>query len=230
MNPESGPTFIQFVLTQEVQTFIDSKGVDWVATSAVEVLGRIKEAGLDKEEWLRQLKEASGLAGDDFELLKAISAYEAAHTQRIDIRSGEFKPLLNGAGQPRRDVMSVSVDQEPIKELSNFVALGFDVFLSAVDGPVLAKASVDVGLKMANAGVEKYIVMDVIPTMSEDLGFTDQDVLRGLATYALYTDEGFAIRVVGLRAIVTFVRGAKPVEGGKNPDPVVEELSRCIRN
>ena len=30
---------------------------------------------MDKEEWLRQLREASGFTGDDSELLKAISAY-----------------------------------------------------------------------------------------------------------------------------------------------------------
>ena len=52
------------------------------------------------------------------------------------------------------------------------MAVVFEVFLLAVDGLVLAKASVDVGLKMANAGVEKYIVRDMIPTMSEDVGFT----------------------------------------------------------
>ena len=54
--------------------------------------------------------------------------------------------------------MSVSLDQDLIKELSNFVAVVFEVFLSAVDGLILAKASADMGLKMANAGVEKYIV------------------------------------------------------------------------
>ena len=52
MNQEAGPTFIKFVLTQELQTFINSKGVDWVAKAAVEVLDRIKEAGVDKEELL----------------------------------------------------------------------------------------------------------------------------------------------------------------------------------
>ena len=69
--------------------------------------------------------------------------------------------------------MSVSLDQEPIKELSNFVAAAFEVALLPVDGLVLAKASANVGLKMANAGVEKYIVRDMIPTMSEHLGVTD---------------------------------------------------------
>ena len=47
-----------------------------------------------------------------------------------------------------------------------------------------------------------------------------------LPTYALYPDKGFEIRLVGSRASVTFVRGAKPMEGGENHDPVVEDLSR----
>ena len=81
-----------------------------MAGAAVEVLDRIKEAGVDKEEWLRQLREASGFKGDVSELLKAISAYEAAHAQRIDIRFGEFRPLAEGARQQRRDVMPVSLD------------------------------------------------------------------------------------------------------------------------
>ena len=45
----------------------------------MEVLDRIKEAGVHHEEWLRQLREASGFTGDDSKLLKVISAYEAAH-------------------------------------------------------------------------------------------------------------------------------------------------------
>ena len=109
------------------------------------------------------------------------------------------------------------------------MAATFEVFLSAVDGLILAKASVDVGLKMANAGVEKYIVRDMIPTTSEDPGFADQDILRVLAAYAPDTDKGFEIRVVGSRANVTFVRSAKQTEDGKNSDPVVEELSRRIK-
>ena len=55
------------------------------------VLDKIKEAGVDKEEWLRQLREPGGFTGDDSELLKAISAYEAAHAQKIDIKFGEFR-------------------------------------------------------------------------------------------------------------------------------------------
>ena len=47
--------------------------------------------------------------------------------------------------------------------------------------------------------------------------------------YALYTDKGFEIRVVGSRANVTFLWGAKPMEGGGNPDAVMENLSRRIQ-
>ena len=64
----------------------------------MEVSDKIKEAGVDKEEWLRQLKEASRFAGDDSTLLKAISAYEAGYAQRMDIRSSEFKPPADGVG------------------------------------------------------------------------------------------------------------------------------------
>ena len=115
MNHEAGPTFIQFVLTKELHTFINSKGVDRVARLVVEVLHKIKEAGVDQEEWLRQLREARGFTGDESELLKAISAYKAAHAQRIDIRSGELRPVPDGAGWRRRDVMSVSLDQSRVR-------------------------------------------------------------------------------------------------------------------
>ena len=172
MNREAEPAFIHFVLTQELQTFINSKGVDRVARAAVQVLDRVEEAGGDKEEW-QQIREASGFPSDDSELQKAISAYAAAHAKRIDIRSAEFRPLADGVGWPRRDVMLVTLDQNLIKELSIFVAVVFQVFLSAVDGLILAKASTGVGLKMAMATVEKNIVRDMIPTMSEDVGFTD---------------------------------------------------------
>ena len=65
--------------------------------------------------------------------------------------------------------------------------------------------------------------------MSKDLGFTDKDILRVLAAYAVYTDRGLEIRVVGSTSNVTFVRSAKQAEDGKSSDPVVEELSRRIK-
>ena len=71
--------------------------------------------------------------------------------------------------------------------------------------------------------------VDMIPTLSEHLGFADQDILHVLAAYTLYTDNGFEIRVVVSTANVTFVRSAKQAEDGKNSDPVVEELSRRIK-
>ena len=111
---------------------------------------------MDKEDWLRQLREASGFTSDDSELQKA------THAQRFDIRSAELRPLADGAdGWPRRDVMLVTLDRNRTKELSNFVAVAFQVVLSAVDRLILAKASADVRLKMAMATVGKYIVRDI---------------------------------------------------------------------
>ena len=107
--------------------------------------------------------------------------------------------------------------------------VAFEVFLSTVDGLVLAKTAADVGLRMANTGLEKFIVRDMISTMSEDLGFTNQDVLRVLAAYALYTDKSFEIKVIGSRASATFTRNAKFADGDKEQDPMVEELSRRIK-
>ena len=75
-------------------------------------------------------------------------------------------------------MISVSLDRDLIKELSTFVAIAFEVFLSAADGLVLAKTKADVGQRMANTGVEKFIVRDMIRTMSEDVGFFDHDVLE----------------------------------------------------
>ena len=61
--------------------------------------------------------------------------------------------------------MSVSLDQVLIEEPSNFVATAFEVTVAAVDGLLLAKTGADVGVGMANTGVEKFIVRDTIPTM-----------------------------------------------------------------
>ena len=110
MNLELGPTFIQFVVTQELHTFINGKGVDWVGKAAVEVFDKIKEAGAHKEEWLRELREDKMFAGDDPKLRKAIGAYEVAHAQRPDIGSVQFKPMTDGAGERRHDVMLVSLE------------------------------------------------------------------------------------------------------------------------
>ena len=67
---------------------------------------------------------------------------------------------------------------------------------------------------------------DMIPTMSEEMGFSDQEVLRVLVAYAPYTNKSFEIKVIGSRASVTFTRNAKSVVGGKEQDLMVEEPSR----
>ena len=77
--------------------------------------------------------------------------------------------------------------------------------------------------------VEKFIVREMIPTMSEDQGFTYQGVLRVMAAYALYTDKNFEIKVIGSGASVTFTRSARPVDGKKEQDPMAKELSRRIK-
>ena len=85
----------------------------------------------------------------------------------------------------------MSLDQDLIEELSNFVNVAFQIGLSAMDGLVLVKIAMDVALRMANVGADGFFVTDNIPTTSQDLGFANQDVLRVLATYAVYTDESF---------------------------------------
>ena len=110
-----------------------------------------------------------------------------------------------------------------------FVAVAFEVFLSAVDGLLLAKTVAELGLRMVNTCVEQFIVRDMILTMSEDPGFNDQDVLRVLTAYALHTEMTFKIKVIGFTASVAFMCNAKPAEGDKEEDPMVEELSRRVK-
>ena len=102
------------------------------------------------------------------------------------------------------------------------MVVAFKVFLLAVGR--LSQVD-DVGLKMANVGVEMFFVMDMISTMYEDLRFTDQEPRRVLTAYALYTDLMFEIKVVGSSASVTFTRNVKPALGNKDRDPLVKELS-----
>ena len=45
----------------------------------------------------------------------------------------------------------------------------------------------------------------------------------------LYTDKSFEIKVIGSRASVTFTSNAKTAEGDKEQDPMVEQLSRRIK-
>ena len=126
-------------------------------------------------------------------------------------------------------MMSVSLDQALIKELSNFAAFAFEAFLLAVDGLLLAKTTVDVGPRMANTGVENFIVRDMIRTISEDLGFTYQHLLQVLATYAVCTNKSFKIKVIGSRASVMFTCNAKFADRDQEQDPMVEELCRRIK-
>ena len=192
-----------------------------MARAAMEVLNTIKEACVDKKEWLRQLREASGFTGNDSELLKAISAYHAAYAQRINIRSGKFRSLAEGAGQQRRDVMSV-------KDLT------LKLRGSGVRGISVGGGWTNPHQSISGRGPQNgKCLSGEIHLRGHDPNYVRGGWVhrpRHLAIAgSVCPDKEFEIRVVGSTANVTFVRNAKQAEDGHNSAPVVEELSRHIK-
>ena len=156
---------------------------------SVNTLDNINVVGVSKDEWIPKLEKVSGFTGTDSDLLKAIAKFESAHSERIDIRSEEFRAALGMELGGQNNNVVVSMRQCMNKAPAHFVAVACEMFLSATNGMLLTKTSADVGLQLVVTGVEKFLVRDMISTMADNLGLRNQDILRVLAAYDLYIDK-----------------------------------------
>lgn len=64
--------------------------MDMLAKAAVQVLTRVHEAKVDRDEWLAKLKEDSGWTGEALALLQVIAAFEKCCNVPMDIITTQF--------------------------------------------------------------------------------------------------------------------------------------------
>ena len=67
-------TFKDFVSKGQFEVYKSTLHGDHLARAAVEIMQRIRDAGVDHDKWLQDLKVASGWEEDPLKLLQAIAA------------------------------------------------------------------------------------------------------------------------------------------------------------
>ena len=84
-------TFKDFVSKGQFEVYKSTLPADRLARAAVEIMQRIRDAGVDHDKWLQDLKVASSWEEDPLKLLHAIAGYESRCRCTIDVQTGEFK-------------------------------------------------------------------------------------------------------------------------------------------
>ena len=84
-------TFKDFVSKGQFEVYKSTLPTDHLARAAVEIMQRIRDAGVDHDKWLQDLKVACGWEEDPLKLLHAIAGYESCWRCTIDVQTGEFK-------------------------------------------------------------------------------------------------------------------------------------------
>ena len=88
-------TFVEFVIGQHLDLFVEACGKEEIAKGAVEVLTRIQNTGTEHGPWLEALGQASGWQQDAARLLQAIAAYEMCCDKIMKIPEGAFEDAVD---------------------------------------------------------------------------------------------------------------------------------------
>ena len=84
-------TFKDFVSKGQIEVYKTTLPADHLARAAVEIMQRIRDAGVDHNKWLQDLKKASGWEEDPLKLCCRCT---------IEVQTGEFKAKKgDGAGR-----------------------------------------------------------------------------------------------------------------------------------
>ena len=84
-------TFKDFVLKGQFEVYKSTLPADHLARAAVEIMLRIRDAGMDHDRWLQDLKVASGWEEDPLKLVHAIASYESCCRCTIESKQGSSR-------------------------------------------------------------------------------------------------------------------------------------------
>ena len=84
-------TFKDFVSKGQFEVYKSTLPADHLARAAVEIMQRMRDAWVDHDKWLQDLKVASGWEEDPLKLLHGIAGYESCCRCTVDVQRGEFK-------------------------------------------------------------------------------------------------------------------------------------------
>ena len=208
-------TFKDFVSKGQFEVYKSTLPADHLARAAVEIMQRIRDAGLDHSKWLQDLKVASAWEEDPLKLLHAIVGYQSCCRCTIDVQTGQFKA---------KKETELAVSEEIRARIKSFLESQWTTFEKLCSGAEIAKAGMAVAQLAAKHRLAIREFGEGIPETRkpEDPEF----VLRAMGALALFDNFKWIIIREGHKLnLVT----ADASDGGKPDapvDPEEQEISK----
>ena len=190
-------TFKDFVTKGQFEVYKSTLPADHLARAAVEIMQRIRDAGVHHDKWLQDLKLASGWEEDALKLLHAIACYESCCRCTIDVQTGEFKA---------KKETELAVSDEIRARIKSFLESQWATFEKLCSSAEITKAGMEVAQLAAKHRLAIREFAEGIPETRkpEDPEF----VLRAMGALALFDNfkwiiirEGHKLNLVTCRCI-----------------------------
>ena len=198
-------TFKDFVSKCQFEVYKSTLPADHLARAAVEIMQRIRDAGVDHDKW-HDLKVASGWEEDPLKLLHAIAGYESCCRCTIDVQTREFKA---------KKETELAVSEEIRACIKSFLESQWTTFEKLCSSAEIAKA----GMAMAQlAAKHRLAIQEFAEGIPETRKPEDPEfVLRAKGALALFDNfTSIIIREGHKLNLVT----ADASDGGKPDAPV----------
>ena len=128
-------TFKNFVSKGQSEVYKSTLPADHLVRAAVEIMQRIRDAGVDHDKWLQDLKVASGSEEDPLKLLHAIAGYGSCRRCTIEVQTGEFKA---------KKETELAVSDEIRARMKSFLESQWTTFEKLCSSAEIAKAGMEV--------------------------------------------------------------------------------------
>ena len=199
-------TFKDFVSKGQFEVYKSTLPADHLARAAVEIMQRIRDAGVDHDKWLQDLKVASGWEEEPVKLLHAIAGYESCCRCKIEVQTGEFKA---------KKETELAVIEEIRARIKSFLESQWTTFEKLCSSTEIAKAG------MAVAQWHRLAIRELAEGIPETRKAEDPEfVLRAIGALALFDNFKWIIIREGHKLnLVT----ADASDGGKPDAPVDPE-------
>ena len=208
-------TFKDFVSKGQFEVYKSTLPADRLARAAVEIMQRIRDAGVDHDKWLQDLKVASSWEEDPLKLLHAIAGDESCCRCTIDVQTGEFKA---------KKEKELAVSDKMRARIKSFLESQWTTSEKLCSSAEIAKAGMAVAQLAAKHRLAIRVFAEGIPETrkAEDPEF----VLRAMGALALFDNFKWIIIWEGHKLnLVT----ADASYGGKPDapvDPEEQEISK----
>ena len=210
-------TFKDFVSKGQFEVYKSTLPADHLARAAVEIMQRMRDAGVDHDKWLQDLKVASGWDEDPLKLLHAIAGYESCCRCTIEVQTGDFKA---------KKETELAVSDEIRARIKSFLESQWSTFVKLCSSAEIAKAGMEVARLAAKHRLTIREFAEDIPETRkpEDPEF----VLKAMGALALFDNFKWIIIREGHKLNLVTADASDVGKPNASVDPEEQEISKQV--